>query len=266
VTGDVEEAVLEVYLLEISMRKIAVVLISSVVLISCTLLLGVMTGDGWWSAPTQSNSGSVSPTPSNSGSVSPTPSNSGSVKGVNDHGWRASVYYTVVESYHPRTHLKKVTGCLNLECTRRGTIGTYPTRFVRKVKQEGTGRITSDEHAGKYLNWTYDPNGSYYWLDTAPRDSYGNALVPFETSASDTLPRGTRFVVVNCGHQEDGSKPAARVCDDFKRTRWEVQDEFTPGLGGDKHVDLYIGEEDMRNFENRSPKWVDLSDVVIRRL
>ena len=24
---------------------------------------------------------------------------------------------------------------------------------------------------------------------------------------------------------------------------WEITDEFTPGLGGDRHIDLYPGEE-----------------------
>ena len=181
---------------------------------------------------------------------------------VDETGWRTSVYYTAVESFHHDSK-SPVKGCLDFDCTGRGKIGKYPKSFIRAVKSEGTGRITSGNHAGMYLNWSYDVG---YWLDSAPRDSYGNALIPFVSSASDTLPRGTEFRIVDCGYQEDGTRPAQSTCDAFKAADWEIRDEFTPGFGGDKHIDLYIGEEDMANFTRKSPKYVDLSNVEISLL
>src|SRR3954452_14806433 len=97
---------------------------------------------------------------------------------VDESGWRTSVYYTAVESFHHDSK-STVKGCLDFDCTRRGKIGNYPTSFIRAVKSEGTGRITSGPHAGMYLNWSFDVG---YWLDSAPRDSYGNALIPFVSS------------------------------------------------------------------------------------
>ena len=48
---------------------------------------------------------------------------------------------------------------------------------------------------------------------------------------------------IGCGRIDDGAAPPATVCAALRRARWTVTDEFTPGLGGSKHVDVYIGEE-----------------------
>jgi hypothetical protein len=41
---------------------------------------------------------------------------------------------------------------------------------------------------------------------------------------------------------------AAAVCRRLTAAHWTITDEFTPGLGGPRHVDLYIGEETGPNF------------------
>jgi hypothetical protein len=187
-------------------------------------------------------------------------------------GFRASVYYTPVESYHPRSCTRTVVAWPDISTVgSKVTVGPYPCRFVNRVKEEGTGRITSGNYAGRYLNFSWEglgPRGDRqgFWLDTAPRDSYGNTLVPFVTAAADAnvLPRGTPFKVIDCGRQDGASPPDAEVCAQFKAANWKIEDQFTTGFGGEKHIDLYIGEEDQPSFEGRSPKYVDLTDVVLR--
>lgn len=171
-------------------------------------------------------------------------------------GWKLTVYYTAVENFHTGP-LVEVRGCLTMGCRTQAVIGEYPQDFVDRVKNEGTGRITSGAHASKYLNWSHDTG---YWLDTAPRDAYGNALIPFVSSAADpgVLARGSRFQIAECGR---GADPA--FCRELKQAQWQVTDQFTPGYGGEKHLDLYIGEEDQPNFENQSPKYTTLIDAIL---
>ncbi|AGZ42344.1 hypothetical protein [Actinoplanes friuliensis] len=139
---------------------------------------------------------------------------------------------------------ESVTGCRGLDCAHGDAdLGEYPAGFVEAVESEGTGR-TAD---GRYLNWSYDIG---YWLDTAPRDTAGRRLEPFVSAAADpgVLPRGTTFRIAGCGRTEDGGRPHATVCAALRDGRWKVTDEFTPGLGGSRHLDLYIGEETGRDF------------------
>nr|WP_240942548.1 hypothetical protein [Planosporangium thailandense] len=153
-------------------------------------------------------------------------------------GWTVTVYYTAVEKYHSGPGAR-VTGCPRLDC-RHGSsdLGTYPADFVTAVRDEGTGRTT----AGRYLNWSYDTG---YWLDDAPRDTAGRPLRPFASAAADpdVLKAGTRFTIADCGRVDDGSAPPADVCAKLRGAHWTITDEFTPGLGGRRHIDLYIGEE-----------------------
>ena len=170
-----------------------------------------------------------------------TPGGSGS-EGDSD-GWTVTVYYTAVQRYH-RGPATRVTGCPTIECTRGAAdLGTYPADFVAAVRDEGTGRTVS----GRYLNWSYDTG---YWLDDAPRDSDGGVLRPFRSAAADpgVLPSGTVFSLVSCGLNEEGGPAEATVCARLRQARWVVTDEFTPGLGGDRHLDLYIGEETGAGF------------------
>ncbi len=192
------------------------------------------------------------------GPASPGGATSGAASPATLAGWTVTVYYTAVERFHdgPRT---AVTGCPRLDCTRgHDDLGTYPESFVEAVRAEGTGRTT----AGQYLNWSYDTG---YWIDSAPRDSAGNPLRPFESAAADrgVLAGGTRFTIVDCGHDEDGGRIPAEVCDRLGSARWTITDEFTPGLGGAGHVDVYIGEETHADF-TETAWYVTLVGAVLR--
>jgi hypothetical protein len=173
--------------------------------------------------------------------------------------WHFTVYYTAVESLHHGTPVT-VRGCPILDCAYGHTVlGSFPRDFVQAVEDEGTGRITSGPHAGQYLEWS---DGVGYWLDTAPRDSYGHRLVPFKTAAADAsaLARGSHFVVTGCGHDTDsGDQEDPWACRQLRAAHWVVADQFTPGLGGRHHVDLYIGEEHGLDFEDNSPLYLDAS-------
>jgi hypothetical protein len=173
-------------------------------------------------------------------------------------GWTVTVYYTAVERYHsgPPT---PVTGCPHLDCKHGSAdLGTYPTDFVAAVHDEGTGVTT----AGAYLNWSYDVG---YWIDSAARDTAGRSLRPFESAAADpgVLKAATRFTIAGCGHQDDGSAPAGEVCARLRAAHWTITDEFTPGLGGKKHIDAYIGEETGPGFTD-GPWYVTLLGATLR--
>jgi hypothetical protein len=70
-------------------------------------------------------------------------------------------------------------------------------------------------------------------------------LQPFRSAAADpdVLPRGTGFTIADCGHAEDGGPVPVPVCGRLRAAHWTVSDQFTPGLGGVRHVDAYLGEE-----------------------
>jgi hypothetical protein len=173
-------------------------------------------------------------------------------------GWTITVYYTAVERFHTGAPTA-VTGCRKLDCA-NGTdnLGTFAKDFVQAVKDEGTG-ATAD---GRYLNWSYDTG---YWLDSAARDTHGDPLRPYVSAAADpsVIKGGAGFVVADCGRQDDGSPPPAQVCQQLRSAHWQVVDEFTPGLGGERHVDLYIGPETGPGFTD-SDWYVTLSGATLR--
>ncbi|MDX3656515.1 hypothetical protein PV646_04270 [Streptomyces sp. ID05-26A] len=170
-------------------------------------------------------------------------------------GWQVTVYYTAVESFHsgPRA---PVRGCPVIDCENgNDVLGTFPQSFAKAVKDEGTGR-TAD---GRYLNWSYDKG---YWLDTEPRDSFGKPLRPFVSAAADGVRTGSRIKLVSCGQTPEGGNVDATVCQKLAASSWEITDEFTPGLGGDRHVDLYLGEETGPRF-TESPWYTTFAQAVL---
>lgn len=178
--------------------------------------------------------------------------------GVVQSGWEVTVYYTAVESFHDGERVA-VTGCPVLDCENGDDpLGRYPRDFVAAVKDEGAGRITSGEHRGGYLNWSH---GVGYWLDTEARNSYGEVLRPFASAATDAdvLPRGSRVEIAGCGDAE----VATDVCVRLRKPTWTIDDEFTPGLGGAKHLDVYLGEEDRPDF-TESDLYTTLENATLR--
>lgn len=170
-------------------------------------------------------------------------------------GWEITVYYTAVERFHDGSSTD-VTGCPAFDCPATGDsdLGEYPADFVAAVQEEGTGRTNS----GKYLNWSYDIG---YWLDTAPRDTAGRALRPFVSAAADpgVLAAGTTFRITGCGR---AAAADGEVCTKLRAAQWEVTDEFTPGRGGSKHLDAYIGEETGPDFTG-SAWYLTLTDASV---
>lgn len=158
-------------------------------------------------------------------------------------GWTLTVYYTAVEQFHHGSAVP-VVGCRVANCVRgHDNLGSRPQDFVDAVRTEGSGRLLD----GRYLNWAYDTG---FWLDQAPRDANAGALRPFESAAADrtTLAPGTSFVITACGHAEHDSPVDPAGCRLLSAGRWTVRDEFTPGLGGPRHLDLYIGDETAPGF------------------
>lgn len=171
-------------------------------------------------------------------------------------GWQVTVYYTAVEAYHdedPQT----VYGCRKLDCERgKANLGSYPADFVQAVRDEGAGRT----RAGRYLNWA---EGTGFWLDSAARDTKGRPLRPFRSAAADGLADGTRVRLVGCGRLQNGSPVPVAVCRRLSQPRWEIRDAFTSGLGGPRHIDLYIGEETGPDFTSQ-PIFTTLRGADVR--
>ncbi|MEO6291777.1 MAG: hypothetical protein ABIO88_04065 [Burkholderiaceae bacterium] len=194
-----------------------------------------------------------------------TPTTTTTTGTVSTSVYTITVYYTAVESFHTDAKIN-VSGCLIRDCAfGNNLIGNYPASFINATKTEGTGRITSGVNAGKYLNWSVDVG---YWLDTIPSDGYGTALVPFRTAAADdiALARGTLFKLLAPLIQDDGTALDSISANKLLAAQWLINDQFTPGLGGALHLDLYIGEEDRLNFTNTSPLYTTLMNTQIARL
>lgn len=174
--------------------------------------------------------------------------------------WLLTVYYTAVEEFYSGPRVQ-VTGRPSLT-SQEGDhdLGTYPADFVEAVRDEGTGRITAGEHAGEYLNWS---SNTGFWLDVAPRDSAGDPLEPYVSAASDSLERGTRLRVTECGRERNGARVPSEVCTALRAPTWEVRDRFTPGLAQmSRHLDLYIGEQSGAGF-TRSPAYATLANSTV---
>ena len=220
-----------------------------------TTSAGAGTGAGNGTTGTTSSTGGTGGT-----AAGGTPATGGA---VSSESYLITVYYTAVESFHTDA-AQSVSGCLIRDCAfGNSLIGSSPASFIKATKTEGTGRITSGTNAGKYLNWSSDVG---YWLDTIPSDGYGGALVPFRTAAADAiaLPKGTQFRLVGPLKLEDGSALDAGSANRFLAATWLINDQFTPGLGGALHLDVYIGEEDRVNFTN-SAMYTTLANVKIAR-
>jgi hypothetical protein len=175
---------------------------------------------------------------------------------VTGQPWQVTVYYTAVESFH-RGRPVEITGCRQLDCAHgNDELGRYPGGFAKAVRDEGTGRITTGPHAGRYLNWSHDVG---YWLDDAPRDAHGRPLERFRSAAADGVPDGTRIELRNCGRQDSGDPVPDPVCRTLRGADWQIRDEFTPGYGGDNHLDLYIGEESTPDYTASGELYVALT-------
>jgi hypothetical protein len=87
------------------------------------------------------------------------------------------------------------------------------------------------------------------------RDARGAPLEAYVSVAADPeVPYLTRISVAGCGRDAlESGKIREEVCDALRTADWVVRDRFTAGAVG-KHLDLYIGEQDRRDFEAKSPR------------
>ena len=167
-------------------------------------------------------------------------------------GWEISTYFTAVEEYYdgPVVDLR---GCPTIDCADGNTLlGHFPRDFLESVKAEGSGRLSSSGRPVEYLNWSIDVG---YWLDSAPRDARGSILEPYVTAAADpAIEYVASFRISECGTDATTGKPlGAELCDLVRHGDWVVRDRFTAGSVG-KHLDLYVGEQDRKDFLSSSPK------------
>lgn len=194
---------------------------------------------------------SSSNTPKPVSSAKPTTSTSQGGAGLPaQSGWILTVYYTPVQSYHGGPE-ESISGCPTEDCDNPQSLGSYPKSFLDLIATEGVGKITSGQYAGKYMHYTDDTG---YWLSPAPLDAQGKPLVKFITAAvPSNVAKGTRIEITACGTAEGSNKPVPEVvCSAIKSSRWVATDEFYNDPKN-KHIDLYIGEEDRENYLNTNP-------------
>jgi hypothetical protein len=65
----------------------------------------------------------------------------------------------------------------------------------------------------------------------------------------------------NCGRLDNGEPVPDGVCRTLRDADWEIRDEFTPGYGGENHIDLYIGEESGPDYTSTGELYVSLTDA-----
>jgi hypothetical protein len=164
-------------------------------------------------------------------------------------GWQVTVYHTAVERFHDGPP-RRVIGCVVPDCVAgRDHIGYHPGDFVDAVEFTGTGRLETGRYAGHYLNWSEEVG---FWIDDFPRDDQGGVLVPFASAAAhpNVLAPGTVFQLADCGTLADGSPVPTAVCEQLGSRRWTVADTLTPGIAGERDINLYVGEESLDTFAN----------------
>jgi hypothetical protein len=157
--------------------------------------------------------------------------------------WRLDLAYTPVQRFHHGRGIA-VTGCSRPSCAKQAELGSYPSDFIEAVRAQGTGKITSGAHTGKYLGWAA---GVGFWLDTAPRDSRGDVLRAFSSAVSGTslLSLHTRVRILTCGLDETGDANSV-VCAKLQAPSWTVTE--VPNPGPTRSLTLYIGLEPGPDF------------------
>ena len=129
---------------------------------------------------------------------------------------------------------------------------------MQATKARLDDRTAASTAAGRYLNWS-DNIG--FWLDSATRDAHGRPLQPFSSAAADDLPDGTALRLVDCGQTDSGDPVPVDICEKLRAGNWRILDQFGPALGGSRHIDLYIGDEDLPDFTESGELYVSLQNA-----
>ncbi|HEX7097366.1 MAG TPA: hypothetical protein VF183_15875 [Acidimicrobiales bacterium] len=180
-------------------------------------------------------------------------------------GWLVTVYFTVRESNYGGTPTP-ITGCPTDYCTASEEVplGTYPSEFLDRTVNHGTGLLTSGPYAGKYLNWSSSVGTTGYWISSGPKSASGKDLVGRSSAASPSLPYGTTFTIVDCGRNVFGGTLDAAACDEMRSATWTIVDRFEPWAAhGAKHLDLYLGVEKPGQILEQTNLYLSWTDVTI---
>lgn len=116
-----------------------------------------------------------------------------------------------------------------------GLLGCFRADFLRDVRVEGWGRGDGDGNDGRYLGY-YRARGFY--LHDVPLDNRSGELVPWRTSASNSLPRGTRVRILAL---PDDLPRCPEIRQRLLTTVFVVSD-CGSGLRGHQ-LDLYVGDQ-----------------------
>ncbi|HKF74548.1 MAG TPA: hypothetical protein VKF59_00260 [Candidatus Dormibacteraeota bacterium] len=165
-------------------------------------------------------------------------------------GWRLTVYYTPVESYHgpPQQSIS--------DCAGR-PLGQHARDFLDKVQIEGFGRVVTAVQGNSYVGWDFDHH--CWFLARTPVGADDRPLRAWaSTAAPSTMAFGTAVHVLGCGSGVD-----ATVCPHVEAAAWTVDDRCSDDCSDRQHLDLYIGEEDQPDFEDQSPKYFEALGAVV---
>lgn len=196
--------------------------------------------------------GAQSPRESRGGPLPVAPATAGSAPPASrtTSDWHLTVYYTPVESYHgaPR---KPISDCVGR------TLGEHSVEFLEHVQTEGFGRFLAPVQEHGYLGWDF---ARHCWFTAAtPVGANDRPLRAWvSTAAPSTFAAGTRLRVVSCGTAVE-----AAVCARVEAAAWTVDDRCSDGCSDPRHLDLYVGEEDTADFEDKSPDYFDAHGAVV---
>ena len=112
-------------------------------------------------------------------------------------GWRLTVYYTPVESYHGGSR-DPISGCQGAD------LGSHSHELLTTIKTEGFGRLATPVEGRSHLGWDFDRR--CWFLAAAPVGANDRPLRPWvSTAAHPNIAIGTRVSVRKCGGQLDRS-------------------------------------------------------------
>jgi len=156
-----------------------------------------------------------------------------------------------------------VRGCANVSCRPASAdLGDYPRDFVAAVRAQGSGRVDSGPHRGRYLDWDATRG---YWLDTVPRGPGAVLLEPFVSviSNSSQLSARTALRVASCGA---GSRAGwAAVCTELRAAPWSVAAVAPAAAPASRRtVRLYVGTENRAGFA--AGPWADTFRSAVLRV